>query len=430
MSFQDHGLWRRKGAPDEDQTFNNSSRMEPKRSHQWFGDGAELDLYPHKKQAVGPSIGMTSSGVPTACQWDPNTKVSSRVPTGSPWDPNTHYQRESDQYIHKLFGSDAPGSDSLIYRNIPHGGTGNVVDASSAGLSSSHGMGHADLCIGYGGARKVKVDQVKGGSGNEMSHYSRGHNSFAGTDFSISGNQEANTNKEEENVLYMNQIYNGGGAVNTPNYVQGGMNAVPTSENGMPFDGFHVGDDPLQPYDVSLVGPPEATHKPEPDASNSAAAPKPKQSKTKPDSKPSRKNAPNSFPANVKSLLQTGMLDGIPVKYVSVSREAFQAVIKDSGFLCGCQSCNYAKAVNAYELERHAGFKSKHPNSHIYFDNGKTIYQVVQELKSTPQSQLFDVIQTVFGAPLNEKAFKSWKESYEAASRALQRIYGKDELNL
>ena len=67
------------------------------------------------------------------------------------------------------------------------------------------------------------------------------------------------------------------------------------------------------------------------------------------------------------------------------------------------------QVLNAYEFERHAGCKTKHPNNHIYFENGKTIYQIVQELRSTPESLLFDTIQTVFGAPINQKAFRNWK---------------------
>ncbi|MFS7972147.1 putative Jas TPL-binding domain, ribonuclease T2, His active site 2 [Helianthus anomalus] len=45
--------------------------------------------------------------------------------------------------------------------------------------------------------------------------------------------------------------------------------------------------------------------------------------------------------------------------------------------MCGCQSCNHTKALNAYEFERHAGCKTKHPNNHLYFESGKTIYQIV-----------------------------------------------------
>lgn len=67
------------------------------------------------------------------------------------------------------------------------------------------------------------------------------------------------------------------------------------------------------------------------------------------------------------------------------------------------------QTINAYEFERHAGCKTKHPNNHIYFENGKTIYAVVQELKSTPQEMLFDVIQNVTGSAINQKNFNTWK---------------------
>lgn len=119
--------------------------------------------------------------------------------------------------------------------------------------------------------------------------------------------------------------------------------------------------------------------------------------------------------------------------------QELRGVIKGSGYLCGCQSCNYSKvmhllvlnffslqlcgptaescvvwlkALNAYVFERHAGCKTKHPNNHIYFENGKTIYQIVQELRSTPESLLFDAIQTVTGSPINQKAFRIWKGNH------------------
>lgn len=80
------------------------------------------------------------------------------------------------------------------------------------------------------------------------------------------------------------------------------------------------------------------------------------------------------------------------------------------------------KTLNAYEFERHAGCKTKHPNNHIYFENGKTIYQIVQELRSTPESMLFDAIQTVTGSPINQKAFRIWKGNKNAVSCLVGRI--------
>ncbi|CAA3015546.1 Hypothetical predicted protein [Olea europaea subsp. europaea] len=137
----------------------------------------------------------------------------------------------------------------------------------------------------------------------------------------------------------------------------------------------------------------------------------------------------NNFPSNVKSLLSTGILDGVPVKYVSWSREKnLRGVVNGTGYLCGCEECNLSNAVNAYEFERHAGCKTKHPNNHIHFENGKTIYAVVQELKSTSQDMLFEAIENVTGSPVNQKNFLTWKASYLAATCELQRIYGKDEV--
>jgi hypothetical protein len=148
---------------------------------------------------------------------------------------------------------------------------------------------------------------------------------------------------------------------------------------------------------------------------------------SKEDKKGSKKPTSNNFPSNVRSLLSTGMLDGVPVKYIAWSREEVHGIIRGSGYLCGCQSCNYSKVINAYEFERHAGCKTKHPNNHIYFENGKTVYGIVQELRSTPQNLLFEVIQTITGSPINQKSFRVWKDSFLAASRELQRIYAKDE---
>ncbi|XVE69130.1 hypothetical protein DITRI_Ditri09bG0126000 [Diplodiscus trichospermus] len=145
--------------------------------------------------------------------------------------------------------------------------------------------------------------------------------------------------------------------------------------------------------------------------------------------KAAKKVSPNSFPSNVKSLLSTGMLDGVAVKYVSWSREKnLKGYIQGTGYMCGCKDCKFEKALNAYEFERHANCKTKHPNNHIYFESGKTIYAVVQELKNTPQEMLFDAIQSVTGSQINQKNFRIWKASYQAATRELQRIYGKDDV--
>nr|GMC59086.1 uncharacterized protein LOC109186725 [Ipomoea batatas] len=129
--------------------------------------------------------------------------------------------------------------------------------------------------------------------------------------------------------------------------------------------------------------------------------------------KEAKKNSPNSFPSNVKSLMSTGILDGVPVKYVSWSREkSLRGIIKGTGYLCGCDDCKMNKNVNAFEFERHAGCKTKHPNNHIYFVSGKTIYSVVQDLKGTQQEMLFEAIKNVTGSPINVKNYRVWKGKF------------------
>ncbi|KAK4756075.1 hypothetical protein SAY87_009832 [Trapa incisa] len=127
--------------------------------------------------------------------------------------------------------------------------------------------------------------------------------------------------------------------------------------------------------------------------------------------------APDCFPVNVRNLLSTGIFDGVPVKYISFTRDkSLRGVISGNGYLCSCKECNNQRIINAYEYEQHAGCKTKHPNNHIFFENGKTVYAVVLELRKTPPEMLFEKIQTVAGSPINKKNFLAWKVSYEAAA--------------
>ncbi|CAL5406218.1 unnamed protein product [Camellia sinensis] len=59
---------------------------------------------------------------------------------------------------------------------------------------------------------------------------------------------------------------------------------------------------------------------------------------------------------------------------------------------------SYGKEIlSAYEFELHAGGKTRHPSNHIYLENGKPIYSVIQELKTAPHS-------------VNEESFQAWKD--------------------
>ncbi|XP_059296393.1 uncharacterized protein LOC132049553 [Lycium ferocissimum] len=129
----------------------------------------------------------------------------------------------------------------------------------------------------------------------------------------------------------------------------------------------------------------------------------------------------DAYPTNVKKLLSTGILEGALVKYISTSgQRELLGIIKDCGYLCGCSYCNFTKVLSAYEFEVHAGGKTRHPNNHIYLENGKPIYRMIQELKTAPLSQLEEVVRDVAGSSINERYLEAWKakllQHYEEAS--------------
>lgn len=425
MSFHDKGFWMGKGdghITNREALVGNSSLVESKRSHQWFADATEAEFFPNKRQAIE----------------SPNDKPISEISTSHlSWDNVSALESSPSQFIDRLLGSPVRMDNGHVNRKIGHDQLGN---GSLVGLSMSYSIEDPETCVNYGGVRKVKVNQVK----NTDSRASE-------TNFITMG---PNFGNEDGNVTLMGHSYSGF----HPAHTSTGDPAVEKDDenhisiiNSISFGGFH--DEPeidtlARPIDSYFVKPMDnygasfdqsadkTLRSPKikaMDASNLSAVGTAQQgvkSKSKSEPKQAKKEAPNSFPSNVRSLMATGILDGVPVKYVSVSREELRGIIKGSGYLCSCQLCNHSKALNAYEFERHAGCKTKHPNNHIYFESGKTIYQIVQELRSTPESLLFDAIQTVTGSPINQKAFRSWKESFQAATRELQRIYGKDELNI
>ncbi|BBH06088.1 Acyl-CoA N-acyltransferase with RING/FYVE/PHD-type zinc finger domain [Prunus dulcis] len=118
----------------------------------------------------------------------------------------------------------------------------------------------------------------------------------------------------------------------------------------------------------------------------------------------------SNYPTNVKKLLSTGILDGARVKYVSTTSEiALHGIISNGGYLCACSSCNFTKVLSAYEFEQHAGVKTRHPNNHIYLENGRPVYSIIQELKTAPLDSLDEVIRGVAGSSVNEECFCVWK---------------------
>lgn len=388
-----------KGA-DGDPSFDNPSRIEPKRSHQWFVDAAEPELFPNKKQAL------------QALQ-TPNSTSSSQVSCTniSSWDNPSGFQSVQNQFIHRFFGPETARSVNFSERTICP-----AMDDSNASvsLSMSHTFEDPEACLSYNGFRKVKVNQVK--DIDNSVHDPKGHSFINESSIDISEGHTFNRenessfismgqayDKEDGNVTLMAHSYNRDPHIvsTCAAYMKGDDNSNPISDtyskedaNMISFGGFHDARDiipvgrPISSYDQSYNQPsvqtPEAVREKELDTSNAnAAASNTRVAKSKPESvsknkqevKTARKEAPNSFPSNVRSLISTGMLDGVPVKYVSLAREVcslesfcsfchlfvyqvcdllilcaecqkeLRGIIKGSGYLCSCQSCNYSKVI-------------------------------------------------------------------------------------
>ncbi|TYG86117.1 hypothetical protein ES288_A13G109700v1 [Gossypium darwinii] len=511
MSFQNQGIWMTKGAGclnDGEMVYDTSSRIEPKRSHQWFMDGSETDIFPNKKQAVGVSTTNLFSGI-----------LNSNL---SPWGNASGFHSISGQFAERLFDTESARAVNFDDRSMPSVSSEKVVmgrklnediftNDSSFCLSMSHTLEDLRSGLNLGGIRKVKVSEVKD-SENIMSA-SMGY-VFNGVDNTSVSNDHA-YNKVEDGIMPMGSSYNKGDPIgdtyerennvfmsmgqsynksednnalamsnafdkgeNTfismgqtcmtddssvtvcQTYGKGDDSAISIGQSYKKGDNYNLSigqsysrgestiilfggsndDDDTNPpgrivsgYNLlmgqSSVQRSNASSEKVSVISNNIIASGAEVPRKKDEQKTSKKLTSNNFPSNVRSLLSTGMLDGVPVKYIAWSQEKeLHGVIKSSGYQCGCQTCNFSKVINAYEFERHAGCKTKHPNNHIYFENGKTIYGIVQELRSTPQNMLFDVIQTITGSPINQKCFWIWKESFLAATLELQRIYGKDEM--
>nr|XP_029152744.1 uncharacterized protein LOC114927296 [Arachis hypogaea] len=195
----------------------------------------------------------------------------------------------------QLFGSETR-QVNVIEKNVyvPAGSsnvrsramTNQYGDNSSIGLSISHSVENSEAPLNYGGVKKVKVSQVKDIDG--VRHHPEG----------LNYNMQSNGD--------LHQVY--GGEIDK----DGNVTLMGLAYNGGDVS-FHI---------------PGAGHEKELDASNPGAVANTPQvvkqksetvSKNRQESKANKKESPNSFPTNVRSLISTGMLDGVPVKYVSAA---------------------------------------------------------------------------------------------------------------
>ncbi|KAL0460297.1 UNVERIFIED_CONTAM: hypothetical protein Slati_0656900 [Sesamum latifolium] len=442
QSFQDKG-YKRPNA-----FLENSCSQEPECGGQWISNVYGTESFLCKKQAVDVPITMPESGI-IMCN-------------ALPQENSSGFQSVPNEDMDQLFGCGivlgTDGSD--VKKRVSDE---QVEKDSSGSLSVSDAMKDSDRGVSFVGIGKVEANQVK--DPENRLHTCGDHELGVSMDHAYTRGSEKtvtlmgrSSGKEDGSTMLMRCSYDNGVANNRSMDLvsrKGINNSIPMTNSynkrGSSFISFGSYQDvmealatPVSSYSLLYEQPSvrgfEMPSKKEVDVPIGNAivstSPVPKSRldstyRSKSEKKPVRKEAPHSFLTNVKSLLNTGMLDGVSVRYISGSREKeLHGTIKGSGYLCGCQSCNYSEVLNAYEFERHAGCKTSHPNNHIHFENGKTIHQIVQELKTTPQSMLIDAIQTLTGSVINQKASSAWKESSKAVTHKHQSLYAKEELNL
>lgn len=406
---------------DGDMTYDNSSKIESKRAHQWLMDGPEVDVdlfpNPNKKQEVEAPNNLLSG------------MLSSSI---SSWGSPSSFHSLTGHFTEQLFDPDA-ATMNFEDENISSVSIDNKLSAerkdnmdlfgsdSSFGLSMSSTLQYPQSVFNYDGIRKVKVNEVKE-SENVVSvptnnPYDRGVSNtlsnpqaYKGHDNSVSmslsynkgdanitlmddtyGRTDNNLipmgqsyNKEDDSCLPIHQTYKG--ICNTISMDQGfsmfDSNVISIAQaykkaddnsmsrdhlftkgddgshgtisvghtnrkggNCMPFvshpyskgestiisfggcdDDDTTPSDIISSYDLLMGQAPshksEAVREKELVGSNSNLLPSTENvSKRKDEIKMSKKATSNNFPTNVRSLLSTGMLDGVSVKYKAWSRE-------------------------------------------------------------------------------------------------------------
>ncbi|KZV49626.1 hypothetical protein F511_08947 [Dorcoceras hygrometricum] len=352
MSFQEKGLWTSEGSGhvnDGDPMFDSSSRMEPKRSLQCLFD-AEPAFFPSKKQAVEAPVSKPESGI----------TVSNAIP----WENPTEFQSAPNQFMDRLFGSEISSDVDLAKRSMSiicsdpvnvrsKINSEHFENDSSDGLSISFVIEDQEAGVSHGGIRKVKVNQVKdpvNGLHGSLEH------DIGMTTGQTYNRQNENTfismlqpyGKEDGNVTLLSHSFDIGDAnYRSMGFVKGVDNNVSINHSYSKGDtnpiSFGVYQDesviedltrPTGSYSLlrerSSVLTSETQNNKEANfpgvdpirtTSQLSKSRLDSISKIRMDARPARKEAPNSFPSNVRSLIATGMLDGVPVRYISVSRE-------------------------------------------------------------------------------------------------------------
>ncbi|OMO90373.1 Zinc finger, PHD-type [Corchorus olitorius] len=119
-----------------------------------------------------------------------------------------------------------------------------------------------------------------------------------------------------------------------------------------------------------------------------------------------------NFPTKLKDLFDSGMLEGLNVRYTRSSKitrasgtRGLQGVITGSGILCFCSACNGVNIVAPTLYEIHAGSSNKRPAEYIYLENGSTLRDIMIACKENPLTTLENALRMVIGSSMKNSSF-------------------------
>lgn len=108
-------------------------------------------------------------------------------------------------------------------------------------------------------------------------------------------------------------------------------------------------------------------------------------------------------PTKLKELLATGILEGLCVKYLRGPRtrgpkeKGLLGVIKGTGILCYCSTCNGLNVISPNLFELHAGSANKRPPEYTFLENGNSLRDVLNACKGVPLDALEACLRNFIG---------------------------------
>ncbi|EFJ29335.1 hypothetical protein SELMODRAFT_440724 [Selaginella moellendorffii] len=86
------------------------------------------------------------------------------------------------------------------------------------------------------------------------------------------------------------------------------------------------------------------------------------------------------FTVSAKWLLESGVLEGLTVRYMPRPGEVLgSGVVKSGVILCNCRHCKSHQGFNASSFEKHVGSTARHPSDFIFLDNGRRLREVLED---------------------------------------------------